>query len=617
MVGASPIQINDISFDNSDSVIFISTSNTAENTVNIKKGLLKNPDRIYFDIDNAIFAPKTSSYNFSNGQLDNLKIAQFSLNPAVVRVVLTYNSKLNPKDVNIISVGGSIIVKLNNYKPSQDFLTTIYREVRSSSYDYFAKVKVNKVVSQEQQESENNKIVLPLVEPQKNNSTLQSPKMEPVRINPPIKESKLQSRFFISKAFVKDGALLLSGTGIVNLEKVFYLKGTTENPNLYRVVFDIPNSTTSANVRNQIFKLNENETARIGQFESTKTRVVITTPYPDKYLAIYSNDLQNILIAKEDKVQDIKLFSNVSNLVNTKVTSTANSQNEIINISLDFNDSIINSIKRRKNSVDIFLYNVSIDYPENLAKKIKTVSSLGNVEVSRIGTVGIKITIPIKSDTVLEGLENLTATKFVLKIKTPVVQKALSKKNFEDRIIVLDAGHGGYDVGATRDQVYEKNLTLDIAKLVERNLKSRGATVIMTRSDDTFVSLGDRVILSNNKEPDVFVSIHINASENPDAHGIETHYYKDDSLDFAKTIHSAIISKIEETNRGILKSRFYVIRFTKQPSVLLELGFISNEEERTMLQNKERQEKFAEAITEGIYNYLVKYGKKRQVKNNG
>ncbi|MBQ2645665.1 N-acetylmuramoyl-L-alanine amidase, partial [bacterium] len=197
----------------------------------------------------------------------------------------------------------------------------------------------------------------------------------------------------------------------------------------------------------------------------------------------------------------------------------------------------------------------------------------------------------------------------VLTIKNPIQNQSLTN-NLNQKIIIIDPGHGGNDPGAMRNNVLEKDITLEIAKLVVRKLKQQGATVYMTRNDDTFVSLNDRVVFSNNKKPDIFVSVHINACENESVHGIETHYFKEDSLDFAKHVHKSIILRINDKDRGILKSRFYVIRNTDMPAILLELGFISNEEERKLMQTPEKQNAFADAITEGIINYFKNMGVK-------
>lgn len=607
---ASPIKVNDVVFDSSDSVVFISTSNTSENTVKIKKGYLQNPDRMFFDIENAILTRKQGSFDFTYGKLENLKISQFSTNPYTVRVVMTCSSKLKPEDVKIMTVGGSIIVKLQNIKHSQDFMTPVYREVRSDSYDYFEKVKVNEsiVVAQPQPAQIAN---------QGEDGTV-APKSEPVRINQPLYESKLRSRYFISNVYAKNNALLLAGTGIYNFEKPFYLS-PAQGSTYQRVVFDIPNAVLATKLRNKVFQLSPNESVKIGQFEPTKVRLVITSPNPEKYLAICGNDLQNILLAREDKIGGLHLFPNTSSLVAASLDAKKENQKEVDKFTLSFSSPIVYSIKRHGNSVDLTLYNVNVDNVPALAKKFQT-GHIENVSVKKISAIGVKVTIPLNPKSTLDCLENLNATKLVFTVKSP--QQAVvasqpktkmdtrvvtqTKNDFHGRVIVLDPGHGGYDPGAMRNNVMEKNITMNIAKKIERNLKAQGATVVMTRTDDKFVSLEDRVVISNNKKPDIFVSVHINSSENASAHGIETHYFKDDSLELAKSIHQAMTTEIEETNRGILKSRFYVIRHTNQPSVLLELGFISNDDERNLLLLPEQQEKFAKAIADGINNYFEK-----------
>lgn len=603
-VFADVLRVNDITFDSSDSIIFVSTGGSNEN-LQIKKGILSNPNRIFLDIENAVLTRKQGNFEFKNGKLSSLRISQFSTAPNTVRIVMTYTEKLNPQNMQIMSLGGNIIIKLQNYKPSQDYLTPIYREVKSSIYDYFEKVQVKETDLQLQQNQNLDTIILTPAEPGKNNVTMPVQKViqnEPVRINPPIQESKLRSRYFVSDVSVRQDALLVSGTGIINLEKVFYLS----NPQ--RVIFDIPNAVSSQKIRTQTFKISENETAKIGQFEPTKIRVVITSPYAEKYTAIYSNDLQNILIAREDKLQGIKLYPNTSDLLSVKVTTKNEYRTTSNTLTLDFSDPIVHSLKRKDNLLELILYNVTPNNLSNISQSIT--SNIKNALVEKYNKEGIRILIPITEKTTIDCLENLQATKLVLSIKSPI-QVQVTKKNLNKKVVVIDAGHGGSDPGALRNDVLEKTIVLQIAKLVEQKLKNQGAVVYMTRSDDTFVSLSDRVVFSNNREPDVFVSIHINACENETVNGIETHYYKDDSIDFAKQIHKSILSRINDKDRGIFKSRFYVIRNTESPSVLLELGFISNSEERKLMQTKGKQEAFAEAITEGIINYINSIGAKK------
>lgn len=171
----------------------------------------------------------------------------------------------------------------------------------------------------------------------------------------------------------------------------------------------------------------------------------------------------------------------------------------------------------------------------------------------------------------------------------------------------MDAGHGGTDCGAIGGGIQEKDITLDIAKRVEKLLKQKGYDVKMTRSDDTFVSLQDRVEISEDYNPDIFVSIHVNSSVRPEITGVETHYYHQESISLAQTVHSALASAIQTVNRGLFKSKFYVINHTTSPAILIEIGFISNADERNQLVGETRKQATAKAIADGIQKYLQQH----------
>ncbi len=128
----------------------------------------------------------------------------------------------------------------------------------------------------------------------------------------------------------------------------------------------------------------------------------------------------------------------------------------------------------------------------------------------------------------------------------------------------------------------------------------------MTRTDDTYVSLQDRVDFSEIFNPDIFVSIHVNSSNSETPSGLETHYYKDNSLTLAKYLHASMINNINSKDRGLFKSKFYVINHTTAPAVLVEIGFISNPNERAQLVTESRKNATAKAIAEGIDDYFKK-----------
>lgn len=172
------------------------------------------------------------------------------------------------------------------------------------------------------------------------------------------------------------------------------------------------------------------------------------------------------------------------------------------------------------------------------------------------------------------------------------------------RYVVIDPGHGGSDCGAIRNGINEKDITLDISKRVVSLLEKKGYVVKMTRTNDTYVSLQDRVTISENFKPDIFVSIHVNSSNSESPTGLETHYYKDNSLKLAKNIHASMLNNINSKDRGLFKSRFYVINHTTAPAVLVEIGFISSPVERAQLVSASRKQATAKAIAEGIYEYF-------------
>jgi N-acetylmuramoyl-L-alanine amidase len=171
--------------------------------------------------------------------------------------------------------------------------------------------------------------------------------------------------------------------------------------------------------------------------------------------------------------------------------------------------------------------------------------------------------------------------------------------------VVLDAGHGGTDCGAQRGSVQEKELTLSIAKATQRALQSRGIKVVMTRDSDAFISLQDRVNITNSVNPDLFLSVHINAMESTNTiYGIETYYQNAASQALASSIHESLTTELDAPDRRIRKARFVVINRTEVPAVLAEVGFISNKAERDKLVSADYQEKIASALAKGAILFL-------------
>ncbi|MCM3711733.1 N-acetylmuramoyl-L-alanine amidase [Sporosarcina luteola] len=181
----------------------------------------------------------------------------------------------------------------------------------------------------------------------------------------------------------------------------------------------------------------------------------------------------------------------------------------------------------------------------------------------------------------------------------------------KDRIIVIDAGHGGKDPGATSNKLSEKTVVLKVAKLVEAKLKNAGAKVLLTRSDDTFLSLEQRTAYAKKHYAETFVSIHVNAAGSSAAKGAEVFYdsstnpnAKESKL-LASKIQSNLVKNANMSDRGVKDQRFYVIRNNNVAAVLVELGFITNPDDFKKLSSEQYMELYAEAIYQGLVQYYA------------
>ncbi len=173
--------------------------------------------------------------------------------------------------------------------------------------------------------------------------------------------------------------------------------------------------------------------------------------------------------------------------------------------------------------------------------------------------------------------------------------------------IVIDAGHGGkYSPGAvgSSKQYTEAVLNLILARKVQRELENLGATVIMTRTADTTLSLDDRNKITVAEQPDLFISIHRNSSVSSASRGYDNFYYYPYSKALADAVYDTSVRNFTN-GRGVQFYPFYVARVTCCPSILTENGFMSNSADLEMIKTDEHNEMLAQSITEGIVNYLA------------
>jgi N-acetylmuramoyl-L-alanine amidase len=173
-------------------------------------------------------------------------------------------------------------------------------------------------------------------------------------------------------------------------------------------------------------------------------------------------------------------------------------------------------------------------------------------------------------------------------------------------VVIIDPGHGGKDSGAIGiGGVLEKDVILPISKRITEVLERNGIQVIMTRDSDYFVTLPGRVTMAEQANADVFVSIHANSAgaNRPEVSGLETYHY-DSGLRLAQIVHSKILQSLNVRDRKVRKARFYVLRKTSMPAILVETGFLTGRDDVAKLRTSAYQNQMADAIAQGILQYL-------------
>jgi len=169
--------------------------------------------------------------------------------------------------------------------------------------------------------------------------------------------------------------------------------------------------------------------------------------------------------------------------------------------------------------------------------------------------------------------------------------------------IVIDAGHGGHDLGANDSLVYEKHINLDVSRRLQRTLREAGYKVVMTRERDVFIPLSTRAEIANRYRNALFVSVHFNSSWKTQVMGIETFHRGSTSKPFASLVQNQLIRSLGATNRGVKTANFAVLRRTRHPAVLIEGGFVSNDRERSAMMDPKYRQVVADSIARGVMEF--------------
>ena len=594
------IYVSSYNFDNSSSFLVLNSVDISDVKFDSKpiKTVLAHENKVLLDIPNTYLNFSEKNLLVKSKDINEINIKQLSKSPEVVRVTVGYNPPYNPANITLKKNANTLFVSFSRPLMSNYYFQNTYSENKPISFAENIEVQTKVASSGDTVLGKINSAFSALDEDERNfiytrNNIL------------------LSSKYYLDSIVFKSSMPVIKGFGSYTLSKPMYLS----NPS--RVVYDIPNAVINTALHNKEYNFDNTESIKAAQFERNKVRIVITSSAPENYLPVIYPDTQEIAFFNSKKLSSSNLFKSSTNMTGVKFENTTAG---VSSAKFMFSAPLVYGINRTSDYLEIYLYNLDNYSEESILSEFKA-TPFKDAKVLQIKGVGTLLKFPADKSDILDvysGSDGKTLRvkqKFAdpnkvlvlppapdISVLTPVIPSRTNSKKY----VVIDAGHGGTDYGAIRDDINEKDITLDVASKVEKLLTKKGYIVSMTRSDDSYVSLEERVEASEIFNPDVFVSIHVNSSNSEAPNGIETHYYKDNSLHLAKCIHASLRNNINAHDRGLFKSKFYVINHTTAPAVLVEMGFLSNPEERAQIITESRKSNTAKAIVEGIDEYFKK-----------
>ncbi|HCC07848.1 MAG TPA: hypothetical protein DEP72_06800 [Clostridiales bacterium] len=367
-----------------------------------------------------------------------------------------------------------------------------------------------------------------------------------------------------------------------------------------RIVFDVPYSYSKLDSKQASVTSKYIKSIRTSQFEESTTRFVIDTIGQPKYDIEFRDNIVKIKITEAE-------YKNITydneDEKNTKII-LIKPKDKIIDIS---------QIK----VVDNYLQkNLQITFPGDFT------SEFGNGEINindeRISKVNVS---KRGSNTAIDIYSNTIFACNINEDEKYIYVELLKPKQKYSKIVLIDAGHGGSDPGATVSGIFEKNINLVITTKIEELIEADGnIKVYVTRDKDNYPTLQDRAKIAEDVQADVFVSVHNNATLSEKAIGTETLYFplstkNASGLDakiLAEIVQSTVANELGSKDRGVIaRSDLYVLKNTTMPAIIVEIGYMTNPTELANLKNISYTDNAANGIFKAIKKIFKQYEPKR------
>ncbi len=394
--------------------------------------------------------------------------------------------------------------------------------------------------------------------------------------------------------------------------KISYAEARLKDPD--RLVIDLLNCTLQTKSIEKSFRSELDENVSISEPVKGQVRIIFIGDASINRKSYLLNNEKTLItkIARIDPDAEEKIIENEDqtslekmtpgNLREINIVEDAETTEIIISAtkSIKYNSYLLKNPGRF--AIDL----LNIYPPEKPLPKFNATKLVSGVRVGRAASSieATRVVIDLAQENV-DCDVNSTLLGNKIKIKLKINKEREEQVKRSSIKVVIDPGHGGYDTGASYGGFEEKDLTLIFSEKLKKNLEKSGITVFLTRDDDGFLSLAERVDITNSIKPHVFISIHANALKTSrKIRGVETYYWTPKSQKLAFYIHRSILNHINIPDHFIRKARFFVIRYTSSPAVLAELGFLSNHDDRKFLTNSTTQDEYAKALTEAILKFL-------------
>ncbi len=389
--------------------------------------------------------------------------------------------------------------------------------------------------------------------------------------------------------------------------------------------FDLEDTTLPRDLAAKSIAVNQYGVQEIQFAQTGSSQARITLKVLDdssEWLATFSRIRGLILVPKRNR-------SNISQRANSNSTASRRSSNRnprnektivqglaLLNndtqISISSNGSLIARTTPKGNGVyEIRIHNAQLADPFK-GPRLKAGSPISQLKIRQEGS-SVVIVVTTRLGVSLGSIDQQANNQITVPIRQLRRANVLSPINVPSAtrsktkpLIIIDPGHGGQDPGTIGiGGVREKDIVLPISLDVAQELRKQGVEVRMTRDRDYFVSLQGRTDMANKIDGDLFVSIHANAINlsRPDVNGLETYYYKNGRR-LAEVIHWNILNSVQIGNRNVRRARFYVLRHSEMPAVLVEVGFLTGAQDSARLKNPNHRRQIAKAIARGIIQYI-------------